>query len=709
MKHAGAGGRGFGLDGLVDAEASTSIPNPQSRIPNPQSPVPNSQSRLTAATAAVLYTVAALLMTWPLAAGVARDIPWDLGDPVLNCWILQWGADHWLRFLGGDLGAFRGYFDANIFYPEPLTLAYSEHLTAQVLQILPVYAATGNIVLSYNLLFLSTFVLSGLGTFLLVRELTGSARAGFVAGLLYAFAPYRIGQFSHLQVLSSQWMPFALYGFRRYFETRRGLPLAGAALALVAQNWSCGYFLLYFAPFAAAYVLYEMADRGLWRDARLWASLGAAAAAVAGATVPLLLPYLELRRLGFEPRPLGEVARYSADVYGYLTAHEAQSFWGPIMRAFPKPEGELFPSLVPVLLALAGLAAHARITWAVTRSRGEETGVPAWRRALLYAAAVVLVSQLAALAAILVRTGFDWQIGPLSIKLHNTGRVLRTAMVAASLLFACSRRARAFIRGVPGSALAFYAAGLGAAFWLSLGPVVTSKGIRIAGDGLYWWFYQYVPGFDGLRVPARMAMVFALALAIVGGYGARAIERVVRRPGAVLAAVVLLFLVEASPAPISLNGTWSVGDMTPPPVPVLAPDGPPAIYRAVASLSARAVLAEFPFGEEQYDLRYMLYSSAHWRPLVNGYSGGFPRSHAVNRAALGRVLDDPDTAWRVLTASGATHAVVHEHVFAGDGGPRVSAWLEGCGAREVAESGGDRLFELPPPRVAWFCPTLHEM
>ena len=71
-----------------------------------------------------------------------RDIPWDLGDSVLNCWILQWGADHWLRFLGGDLGAFRGYFNANIFYPEPLTLAYSEHLTAQVLQILPVYALT---------------------------------------------------------------------------------------------------------------------------------------------------------------------------------------------------------------------------------------------------------------------------------------------------------------------------------------------------------------------------------------------------------------------------------------------------------------------------------------------------------------------------------------------------------------------------------------
>ena len=680
--------------------------------PLPRRALPNALAGLSAAGAAAMYSVIALALTWPLAAGLTRDIPWDLGDSVLNCWILQWGADHWLRFLSGDFTAFRGYFNANIFYPEPLTLAYSEHLTAQVLQILPVYALTGNIVLSYNLLFLSTFVLSGLGTFLLVRELTGSARAGLVAGLLYAFAPYRIGQFSHLQVMSSQWMPFALYGFRRYFDTRRAWPLAGAAAALVAQNWSCGYFLLYFAPFVAAYVIYEMAGRGLGKDLRTWASLGAAAAVVAGATVPLLLPYLALREHGFGPRPLGEVAHFSADVYSYLTAHQAQSFWGAVMRAFVKPEGELFPSLIPVLLALAGVAAHARVTWAVTRTRGADSEPPAWRRAVIYAAAVVLAWHALSIVVILARSGFEWQAGPLSIRVHNTARALRVSVAAAIVFIVLSKRARAFLRGIPQSAFAFYVGALLIAFWLSLGPIITTKGVRLAGDGLYWWFYQYVPGFDGLRVPARMGMLVALFLAVLGGYGARAIERALWRPRRatiVLAVASVLFLIEVSPAPIAMNGTWSVGDLTPPPVPLLAPDGPPPIYQAVRTLPPRAVLAEFPFGEEQYDLRYMLYSAAHWRPLLNGYSGGFPRSHAVNRAGLERVLEDADTAWRVLAASGATYAIVHEGVFPEGDGARVSAWLAAHGAREVTAFGRDRLFELPPPRVARFCPTLHEM
>ena len=94
--------------------------------------------------ATIGYALLTIVMTWPLARGFARDVPADLGDPLLNCWILAWDADHLLRALGGHVEALRGYWTANIYYPHALTLAYSEHLTAQALQILPIYALTKN-------------------------------------------------------------------------------------------------------------------------------------------------------------------------------------------------------------------------------------------------------------------------------------------------------------------------------------------------------------------------------------------------------------------------------------------------------------------------------------------------------------------------------------------------------------------------------------
>jgi len=667
--------------------------------------------------ATMWYALATLATTWPLVPGLGRDFPWDLGDSVFICWVLQWGVDHAMRFLGGDFGAFAGYFNANIFYPEPLALAYSEHFTAQVIQALPIYAITGNIVLCHNLLFLSSFVLSGLGAYLLVRNLTGSAWAGFVAGLFYAFAPYRNSQFSHLQVLSSQWMPFALYGLRRYFETRRLVPLVGASVALVAQNWSCGYFLLYFSPFVAAYALYELIGRGMWRESRVWVQLAGAALVVTAASVPFLLPNLQLRARGVGPRPLEEVVHYSADVYSYLTAHGALRIWGTIVRAFPKAEGDLFPGVMPILLVLVGVAAHSVRAWRASHVelRYQQGGTHLswwnWAEAALW---VALVSQLVAALVILAGGGIDWQLAGVTFRVHSVTRALTQAGMAGMVLLVFSPRARLFVRGIPRSAVGFFVAALIAAFLLSLGPVIVSNGVRISDEGPYRWLYMNVPGYDGLRVPARMAMMVALFLAVLGGYGCSAVERWLVRlaarrstttrvsrawwPRAAVLAIGLLFLAEATGAPIQLNATWATPGLKPPSGLLLTGDALPPVYHAVKSLPANAVLIEFPFGDPQREMRYMIASAEHWRSLVNGYSGGTPESNRINKSAFSKLLVNPEFAWKILAFTGATHAIVHENIYLDEVGPKVSDWLRSHGARQIGWFGPDRLFELPRER-----------
>ena len=68
-----------------------------------------------AAQALVAYLLLTMAATWPLTRGLSRDVPWDLGDPLLVMWILAWDCEHLLRLLGGDISRIAGFFDANIF------------------------------------------------------------------------------------------------------------------------------------------------------------------------------------------------------------------------------------------------------------------------------------------------------------------------------------------------------------------------------------------------------------------------------------------------------------------------------------------------------------------------------------------------------------------------------------------------------------------
>jgi hypothetical protein len=158
-----------------------------------------------------------------------------------------------------------------------------------------------------------------------------------------------------------------------------------------------------------------------------------------------------------------------------------------------------------------------------------------------------------------------------------------------------------------------------------------------------------------------------------------------------LSAVVLA---EAWTAPLLLNGMSPLDSVVTPTGPLEVGARTPAIYSRIAALPSSAVLAEFPFGVEDYELRYMLASATHRRPILNGYSGGFPLSYVQARAVLGRVLSEPDRAWELLRARGVTHVVVHEAAFLAGDGPRVSAWLASRGAQPVSRQGADRLFAL---------------
>ncbi len=624
----------------------------------------------------MLYVVLTIGMTWPLATGLTHDVPGDFGDPLFTSWVLAWDATH--------LG--RGWWSANIFAPHPLSLAYSEHFLPQALQALPIYALTRNPILSYNLLFLSTFALSGLGMFLLGRELTGSATAGFVAGLAFAFAPYRMANIPHLQVLSSAWMPFVLFGLHRHFATGRGGPLAGAAAAWLAQNLSCGYYLLFFTPVVFLYIAWELTRRGLWRDTRALRRAGAAIAIVLAATAPFLLPYLELRQLGFNPRSLAETRRFSADVYAYLTADPSLRLWGSLAQAWPKSEGLLFPGLTIVALAAIGM-------YRLPEKTASQRSLRSPRFFLIVIAALVITLLL----------GYSIRLP--GLKITSLSRVLAVCAIAGAVWLAASRQSRESWRRWLLSPAGIFAAITLFALVMSFGPDIHAMGRPVTTTNLYALFYDHVPGFDGVRVPARYGMIVTFGLAALAALGVATIDGDRPRGGprrqaraAAIAGTLILVEAFAVPIPINQNSTdyTQAGLVALPPSVAIGPAAP-EVYRFATQLPASAVLIELPLGEPAFDVRYMFYSTLHWRRLVNGYSGGAPSQYEMLTESLKDRATRPDRAWQAIADSAATHAIVHEASYAGDGGTRLSAWLQSRGAREIAAFGADHVFLIRTP------------
>jgi hypothetical protein len=204
--------------------------------------------------------------------------------------------------------------------------------------------------------------------------------------------------------------------------------------------------------------------------------------------------------------------------------------------------------------------------------------------------------------------------------------------------------------------------------WASFGP----------NAGLYTALYHAIPLFSFLRAPSRFGVVIPL---ILGLFAALAIARLPQRrqtTAAVIVGVVALLELNTTPFP------W----------PQTAPF--PRPYLMLAKLP-RGPVAEFPFFGERiaYHLHanYMLFSTSHWQPLINGYSDYIPADFRKNAD----VLDSfPTTATFVLLKEyGVRYIGVHWDLF-GPSEQEIRGRLEAFAPylRELASDRRMTLYEI---------------
>ena len=201
---------------------------------------------------------------------------------------------------------------------------------------------------------------------------------------------------------------------------------------------------------------------------------------------------------------------------------------------------------------------------------------------------------------------------------------------------------------------------------------------------LYGWLFAIFPPLQSIRAASRFGYLFLLAVAALAGLGAAALrKRGANRVGmtaAVIACIVLANL-EALRAPMSFV---RFGGFSP-------------IYRMIAEAPDVEALAEFPLWPSAAVARngqYVLASTEHWKPLLNGYSGFVPPSYAdaSNRLAG---FPAPDTI-ELLRDIGVTHVVVHPALYDPDRAAQVLAAV--ADQRELGlmavDGQGSRLYRV---------------
>jgi hypothetical protein len=491
-----------------------------------------------------LFAALTVVHTWPLATAPATLSRNDNADTILNEWALAWNAHQLVR-------APLDLFDANIFHPEPDTLAYSEHMIVQSLMGLPLFWLGAPPVLVYNLLLMAGFALSGWAMYTVVLRWTGDRVAAFASGSLMAFNAHVFTRLPHLQALHVEFLPFAALALDRLLASPAPRHAAALGAFFALQGLTSNYWLAFITMAFVAATLARPEEWSGGRLRRVVPMLALAAAIAVAAIVPFLWPYYRVVRDQGLVRSLDDVALYSGNWRDYLSTGSQLHFplWSHRIWA-SGGRTALFPGFV-------GLA----------------------------------------LAAVAIGSGVAWR----------------------------DRRAR---------------------LWLAMGLAggLISLGVSLPG---YAWLYRLFPLLQGMRAPVRMGHVALVAVAALAGFGLAHLRRgwTGRRwAGPVSVALVLAIHAEAVRAPIHYTEA--------------APR--PAVYATLAG-DRRAVVAEFPFPDPRSTPRnaaYMLNSTLHWRPMLNGYSGFVPPSYVRHWEAIRGFPDPPALA--ALRDAGVTHVIVHE-------------------------------------------------
>jgi hypothetical protein len=315
----------------------------------------------------LLYGAITILLTYPIAFEIAHKLP----QHGVDIWEALWN-DWWFRqavFTGQNL-----YFTPMLFYPQGTSLA--THANSPLFSAISasLFPLRGGLA-AYNISTLMIFPLGAFGMYLLAHDLTKRPAASFVAGLVYAFAPYHLTQAIHVPHLGSvHWMPYMSFFLRRAIHGGRWMDALGTGVFFSLSVWSGLHLGFLGGLWAAVFVTWTMFSDREARQRTSWSALLMAALVALFLSIPAVIPALRGWRLVPDPDTVlvQERTRGQTDLLAYLTPPR----YHPVLGQFAQPlysnfekNHQWMPYLGVVPLSLAMYASlkdrrAARFWWA---------------------------------------------------------------------------------------------------------------------------------------------------------------------------------------------------------------------------------------------------------------------------------------------------------------------------------------------------------
>jgi hypothetical protein len=309
-----------------------------------------------------LYILLTGVLTWPMLCQMSTHLIGQSTDTYINPW-----ANWWTEKAIREHLPF--YFTDYMFYPYGVSLTLHSFSHFNTLLWFILRPLMGNLP-AYNTTVLVTYPLSAYGMFALVRYLTRSTRAGFIAGLIFAFSPYHMAESVHPVLVTTQWLPlFMLYTIKVIRSRDRQILHALLALLFLWLTGLSSWHLLVFAlMLAATYAIYSLvAERRLW-DWRTVLVLAGVALGCGVLLAPLAYPMFREQLLTNTP--------YLAVPVQLAEGNDLLSFvlpgpYHPVLGRFTAPVHERFKlagrrpaylGFAALGLALVGLKVNRRST-----------------------------------------------------------------------------------------------------------------------------------------------------------------------------------------------------------------------------------------------------------------------------------------------------------------------------------------------------------